>query len=196
MRGRDPIVPSVASLLVPMLDALGSGGTLAPASRAALVLLTWFAIALLPPSRRSVPGPLTTLGYLGPPLGLGLGLDLAAGRAPGALALAALVSVVLLLLWGHARARATSGLASARAYALSWALLVPGVAALHVALDWAPRGTTGGGARAGWAGIDPLVSTLRWGAAGAEATAPWSALLAAVLVVVVVRLARTTEDAP
>ncbi len=182
--------------LLPILIESASGGAIGfpEASKLGLVLLPWIALAGLPhekerekPAERSRDALLTLVLAL-PPVALGAGLDVAAATSTGApsepygtLSIAALVIVC----W-----RAAADRKGSRTRALQgglWTALVPGAAALHVALLWVPRGTRGASNSAAdgmvsaaleWIGrTNPLVWIARWTAD--RSPDPWGGLGAA-----------------
>lgn len=169
------------ALLVPLLEGSFSGVSLARGSLAALALLPWLALAALPrasltrvPLTRERPGARRALrealfaGALAlPPLALGAGLDLARGVEPRALAAVCAGGWLVLVLWVAAAAHATSTARARTGFALLWLALVPGAAALRLALAWVPLGASWDApGRTPLFALDPLVWCHRWGRAG------------------------------
>ncbi len=174
------------ALLVPLLEASVPGLTLARGSLAALALLPWLALAPLPrssgaraplgaaPAAAAFPALREAL-YVGalalPPLALGAGLDLARGADARVLSATGAGGWLLLVLWVGAAAHAARTTRAQAAFAWSWFVLLPGVAALRLALAWVPLRAGGaaselGPERARWLALDPLVWCHRWGRAG------------------------------
>ncbi len=172
------------ALLVPLLEASVPGLTLARGSLAALALLPWLALAPLPRSLRArapiSPAPadsafpaLREALYVGalalPPLALGAGLDLARGADASALSAAGAGGWLLLVLWVGAAAHAGRTSRARAAFAWLWFVLLPGAAALRLALAWVPLRAGGAASepeRARWLALDPLVWCHRFGRAG------------------------------
>lgn len=145
------------------------------ASLAGLALLPWLALAGWP--GRGDESPLLWLALAAPPVALAGAYDRLAGAAAGplAMALAAAAGLVLLL----ADARRAAERSRSPVHAALWTALVPGLAALRVALGFAPQpGSPDGGA---WleraAAASPLVWVHGWARAGglAEAAFPGGA---------------------
>jgi hypothetical protein len=133
------------SFLPTVLDALSSGNlSLGEASHLGLASLPWIALAGFPSAAREparAPGRPWWLAAAAaaPPLALAAGLDRAASRGSSAAPVLAelAVALVLVLLWGGVAERSRRRRGSAGG--LAWLLLVPGLAALSLALDWVPR---------------------------------------------------------
>jgi len=173
-------VAFLASVAVPLLEGAAPALELAKGSLAALALLPWLALASAPRAKPEPSRGRATLYVAAcalPPLALGAGLDLARGADGARLAVACGAGWTLLVLW-TAAAECASGSARARlGFALAWLVLVPGAAALRVALAWVPLQEggprTGGGA---WFGLDPLVWCHRWARAEGLGAPPSGAL--------------------
>jgi len=187
-----PALAYLLSTLAALLD-LAWPGVLPGASRSALVLLVWLSLAPVPlPQAALRSGPAGEAGSLAlrflavlPPLGLALGTDLARGR-PGGWS-GVLGGLALLALWCGCAQLARRSARARSHFALAWLLLLPGLAALGLALNWAGRGPQAGQPRfAGLFAVDPLVWIHGWGRAAASAVPParveppWAALLVAV----------------
>lgn len=209
--------PFLLALLVPCLESGGAllgAEELAPValargSLAALALLPWLALSAWPrPAREDLAGSSRASSWRAPflvgclalpPLGLGVGLDLARGADPRALAAAALGAWTVLLLWVGAAERAAAAPRAARVFAVLWLALLPGAAALRLALAWVPaRASSGPSGPGALFALDPLVWCQRWGREGGLASfAPRElglALGAALSVfLVVLALAREAE---
>jgi hypothetical protein len=172
----------VLALLVPALESL-TGATLARGSLAALALLPWLALAALP--RRAPCGSAAHVAALAGalasvPVALGAGVDLARAADPRDLARAGLATFAALVLWIAAAASAAGAPRTRTAYGVAWLVLVPGLAALELALAWVPlSGSAPAAAPArAWA-VAPLVACRRWGSAdGLESFGALDALLA------------------
>ncbi len=155
------------ALLVPLLEGLVPGLFLARGSLAALAMLPWLALAPLPRKHGADAGPFRGALFVGclalPPLALAAGLDLARGAEPRAHALSVVGAWLALVLWVGAAERAAGVARARRAYAGLWLVLVPGAAALRLALAWAPlsQARAGSGSSA-WFALDPLVWCHRW----------------------------------
>ncbi len=180
--------------LIPFLIESASGGAIGfpGASKLGLVLLPWIALAGLPsgkereePDRKGL-GSLSVLFLALPEVALGAGLDRASSTTAGlpreawwTLAIAVIVAVC----WKAAADRKGS---RTRAFQGGlWTALVPGAAALHVALLWVPDvpGVTGD-TLVEWIGrTNPLVWAARWTAE--RSLDPWGGIGAASIALLV-----------
>lgn len=171
MSARGLATLSLLSLVVPVLETLGAG-PLARGSLAALALLPWFLFALVPRSRSADgEGAWRAAAFVAllalPPLALGAGLDLARGAAPGGLLAATGTALFAFVLWRAANEVAARRESARGTYAALWLALVPGAAALRLALVWVPRRGSGEAPGTGLLyALDPLVWCHRWGREG------------------------------
>lgn len=196
------------SLLVPLLEGLLPAVPLARGSLAALALLPWLALATLPRAERkdgvgekngadpSAPPWWRATLFAGclalPPLALGVGIDLARGAEPLALAPAAAAAWVALVLWVGAAERAARAARARAPFAWLWLALLPGAAALRLALAWVPlRASSVPAGRSPLFALDPLVWCHRWGRPGALESPAYGELALAVLAAALVLLAVT-----
>jgi hypothetical protein len=190
------------ALFVPVLEGLVSALDLARGSYTALAALPFLALAGLPRERGCAPARAEALlvGALAlPALALGAALDLAQGSAASAVAALAGGAWVLVVAWALAAERATRSAEARRLHAHLWLVLVPGVAALALALEWAPRRAADGGFAAAWLALDPLVWCHRAGRPGALAAPKVLELvlaLAAALAVLLVIEGRVRQVEP
>ncbi|MSR61065.1 MAG: hypothetical protein EXS08_01285 [Planctomycetes bacterium] len=199
-------VAFLASVAVPLLEGVLPALELARGSLAALALLPWLALASAPRSAAE-PGRWRATLYVAlcalPPLALGAGLDLARGADGRPLAVACCTGWVLLCLWTAAAECAAKSARARGGFAVAWLVLVPGAAALRVALAWVPlrEGAPSVGGRLLFA-LDPLVWCHRWARAdGRSALAPGEFALALgcaamVLLVVLLRAPSASGGAP
>jgi hypothetical protein len=157
------------SVAVPSCELLWPAASLARGSYTALALLPWFALAPLPRTG-AAREPWRATAFVGacalPPLGLGLGLDLARGLAPGALAWSLAGGWLALVLWTASAELAPRAPRSRQGFAGLWLVLLPGSAALALALTWVPRLGPDPPAPARWLELNPLLWCHRWGRAG------------------------------
>lgn len=131
-------------LAPPLLEALLPGLELVQGAQApALWLVALFALSF-PRARadeeRAGRSALLELLWLAPPLGLALGLDLARGQSGLRAAGLTLGLAGLCLGWSALAAQAARRPETRARYRDVWLLLVPGLAALALALSWVPRG--------------------------------------------------------
>jgi hypothetical protein len=164
VRTRGLIATYLLALALPLLESVWPRVALARGAQSALAWL--FANAMLTYPRAAAVsgssfGSLRRLALLLPVLGLTLGLDLARGLIePVRAAWMTLAFAALLVAWsGLAEWAATSERRRAR-YREVWLCLVPGLAALALALAWVPRGAGDGPAARFWA-LSPLVLAQR-----------------------------------
>ena len=195
------------SVLVPLAEGWFPALPAASASGAALALLPWLALATLP--RVGAPGdaaraPCEALlaGALAlPPLALGAGLDLARGAEPRALAAFAGCAWLALVLWVASAACAVKAARARCVFGALWLALVPGAAALRLALAWVPLRASAeaaeASARAAPFALDPLILCLRFARAPLLAPAELAACCGAAIVVLLATLAagRTGAEA-
>lgn len=194
------------ALLVPLLEGLVPGLFLAQGSLAALSLLPWLALGPLPRGRAADVGGARAALYVGclalPPLALAIGLDLARGAETRALAFTASGAWLVLVLWVAAAEWAVRVPRARRVYSALWLVLVPGAAALRVALSWAPLGRARGGRAPGTDlttafALDPLVWCHRWarpGGLGAQPALELGLALGAAALVLLTVLALARPD--
>jgi hypothetical protein len=185
-----------ASALPLVLERAAPAFAIEGTSRTALVLLPWLGLAGVPRgaaagSRRGVALAVLEVGLFAlPPLALALALD--RGDARSLAFGTAVVAYALLCLWTLAAELAASSARARRPYALAWFALVPGSAALAVALGWAAAAQRSAPLVDALARTSPL-AWLHGAGTGGGSAAGASALALAVLVVALVAWLRARD---
>lgn len=151
---------SILPLVVPHSERWLTG-----VSRTALCALPWLLYAGLPRAARadSRPAAGESWAFLAlalSPLALAASLDVAAGMDAGVVVLLALASFVFALCLHFGASGSAADEAGARAYALAWSVLVPGLPLLCAALE--RGGAPVYGRVPGWLGFVARASPLDW----------------------------------